>query len=763
MITLVTSWILLFVGLKLYKFVVLFKKTIGNTTNSNDDDDDAIRKLKIEMTGLAARSALQEKGQQHSVSNQNVSMDTLEIRNDQEEKDDARSKESSSSFDKSLQMEEEGSSSRHILKIRNHYSLLPNEEDDTLQATEETSPNKTVNDLHHSSSSSLHENIRSLQEFGNYLLNYETLITNLGILGGILLIVYLGHTKNPLLFETTERVYSRDLFISICIISLICGFFTLQKVEKNSDVILSREQTEEWKGWMQLVFLLYHYYNAQELYAPIRVFVSSYVWMSGFGNFSYFYNKGDMSFGRFLQMLWRLNFSAVAFCLVTGNSYFLYYIVPLHTLYFVMIFVVMRIGRPLWNQHFLRIRIKLIVNLLLIYAIWETPSLYHFICAGPRDLWKRYLWTSNLAYHDFYFRTYLDHYSAFFGMLFALNYQSLKDLLNHVHKCEKKGHVVSAGLIVLCSSMIALWCYIYFPTSKFTYNSFHPYFSVVPIMCFVYLRNATPTLRSYYMKSFQFIGVVTLETYLLQHHVLMTDNAKSVLIVRGLSEFPLLNTILVSIVFMILSYQLYHVTIYLRDFIFERVVDWTSVGILFGWCGILYFLIYTLQDFILRKESIFMTLSFIVFLTCLQMIGISAFGFFTTHSSIQSRISIILSLCAIISLFIIHFTRWLFNSSSHVEKEVNGYIGHSYYQGFLIVCAACSILMSGDSLFGVFHVWYRVATWNFSPSLPFPYDGNDFNSNQGGKYPMVQHAHENYLEIEKQLNFKLDEEQQDKI
>ena len=57
------------------------------------------------------------------------------------------------------------------------------------------------------------------------------------------------------------------------------------------DQVLNREQTEEWKGWMQFMFLLYHYYAAEEVYNSIRVMITCYVWMTGFGNFSFFYIK----------------------------------------------------------------------------------------------------------------------------------------------------------------------------------------------------------------------------------------------------------------------------------------------------------------------------------------------------------------------------------------------------------------------------------------------------------------------------------------
>lgn len=39
----------------------------------------------------------------------------------------------------------------------------------------------------------------------------------------------------------------------------------------------------------QVLFLLYHYFEAREAYNAIRIFIAGYVWMTGFGNFSYYY------------------------------------------------------------------------------------------------------------------------------------------------------------------------------------------------------------------------------------------------------------------------------------------------------------------------------------------------------------------------------------------------------------------------------------------------------------------------------------------
>jgi hypothetical protein len=47
---------------------------------------------------------------------------------------------------------------------------------------------------------------------------------------------------------------------------------------------------------------MYHYFEAREFYNAIRVFIAAYVWMTGFGNFSYYYVRKDFSLGRFAQV-----------------------------------------------------------------------------------------------------------------------------------------------------------------------------------------------------------------------------------------------------------------------------------------------------------------------------------------------------------------------------------------------------------------------------------------------------------------------------
>ena len=48
---------------------------------------------------------------------------------------------------------------------------------------------------------------------------------------------------------------------------------------------------------------------------------------------------------RVVQMLWRLNFSVLLLMWTHGNTYILYYICPLHTFFFLVVYAVMRVAK----------------------------------------------------------------------------------------------------------------------------------------------------------------------------------------------------------------------------------------------------------------------------------------------------------------------------------------------------------------------------------------------------------------------------------
>lgn len=326
--------------------------------------------------------------------------------------------------------------------------------------------------------------------------------------------------------------------------------------------VLNRYQTEEWKGWMQFTFLLYHYMHAMEIYNGIRVMITCYVWMTGFGNFSFFYMTNDYSLPRVLQMLWRLNFLVFFLCLVHGNSYILYYICPLHTYFFFMVYVVMRIGKEK-NYTKWWIRIKLGVLALVIYVVWDVDTgifeKMHKLLLSEEPIVGAIMGSE----WEWYFRSYLDHWSTLLGMVFALNFPIISLFYRKLEARSKKREwmgklAVGAGMLFV----FRLWVKGPLMYDKIAYNSTNPYFGFIPLVTYIYLRNLTPTMRSYSMELLHEIGKTTLETYLMQHHIWLTSNSKTILVF--LPGWPRCNLALVTYLYVIMSRKLHQLTLLLR-------------------------------------------------------------------------------------------------------------------------------------------------------------------------------------------------------
>ena len=329
------------------------------------------------------------------------------------------------------------------------------------------------------------------------------------------------------IFDHSTKSYSRDLFMFVCLLFFMYGIYTLHPIQDLS--LLSREQTEEWKGWMQFVFLLYHYFHAEEVYNSVRVMITCYVWMTGFGNFSFFFIKQDFGWLRVVQMLWRLNFSVLLLMWTHGNTWILYYICPMHTFYFLMVYATMYVYSSS-NYTKWGIRFKLLAVGFIIFMIWDVNH-------GIFDIIFSFLGTDKVigagqgSVWEYYFRTSLDHYSSFLGMIFAVNFPLAEQYFQ-----KAKGPSLWVAGILMAGATV--WWYMrYYCLEKMQYNLYHAYTAIVPLTSYIFFRNITPFVRSSVSMSFHDLGKTTLETYLLQHHIWLTSNAKTLLtIVPGKNE-----------------------------------------------------------------------------------------------------------------------------------------------------------------------------------------------------------------------------------
>lgn len=330
------------------------------------------------------------------------------------------------------------------------------------------------------------------------------------------------------LFGKIHKNFNPTIFTGLMILTAVLGMAKLQHNKKEgSDLgFLNRHQTDEWKGWMQVIILVYHFCGASGtsgIYNAVRILVAAYLFQTGYGHFFFFYKKADFGIGRILNVMVRLNFLTFVLQYLINTDYLSYYFTPLVSFWFLAIWIIMYAGHT-WNKIPIFMLGKLAVACILTTAFIKTPGILEFIfdvlqtCFNVQ--WNAAEWRFRLA---------LDAYIVYVGMLCAYAFIKMSEhkLTDHPRWSTVKNAAVVASVLAM------VWYFWYELTreNKFVYNGTHPYVSWIPILAFIVLRNANLYLRNTHSEFFAFIGKISLETFIGQFHMWLAGDTKGLLVI----------------------------------------------------------------------------------------------------------------------------------------------------------------------------------------------------------------------------------------
>lgn len=358
------------------------------------------------------------------------------------------------------------------------------------------------------------------------------------------------------LFSKVQKHFDAFTFTALNLTMLLLGCATTLK--SNGDPsFLNRDQTDEWKGWMQLVILIYHFTGA-DIYNPMRILVAAYLFQTGYGHFTFFYKKADFSAARFLNVVVRMNLLTCLLCYLMKTDYLFYYFSPLVTFWFCVIWITMRIKKAL-NSHCWFVLTKIALMSIVTSVIIHVPGVLETVFDGLAFLFK-VQWDVT----EWRFRLALDAWIVYVGMVCALV----------TIKCGEYQVSTYAHMWSLCQSIayvisiLGLAGYFLFELQHTkTSQYYHPYISWVPILSYIILRNSTRVGRSMYSQFFAFIGKMSLETYIGQFHMWLAADTRGLLVVLPNATWVLqsrfgwyMNLVLSTVIFFFVCYYLSQAT-----------------------------------------------------------------------------------------------------------------------------------------------------------------------------------------------------------
>lgn len=299
--------------------------------------------------------------------------------------------------------------------------------------------------------------------------------------------------------------------------------------------VLSRCQTDEWKGWMQFIILIYHYTGASRIlwiYQTIRLLVASYIFMTGFGHTVFFYKRSDYSLRRSATVLIRLNMLSCLLPYVMNTDYLFYYFAPLISFWYLVIYLTMVVGHSR-NRSWGFLMAKIMISAASTTTLIRVPSIFDFLFQILEMCFNIH-WNVE----EWRFRLQLDSFIVYVGMLCGIYFVNFMDdqkvetpedraLGRFIRQISWISRFVWLATATVTPPVFYLFaCRV---SNKYAYNAWFPYVSAAPILTYVICRNISRHIRNFHSSLFAWMGQHSLETFTLQFHIWLAADTKGLL------------------------------------------------------------------------------------------------------------------------------------------------------------------------------------------------------------------------------------------
>ena len=157
-----------------------------------------------------------------------------------------------------------------------------------------------------------------------------------------LIIAYFYICDRTNLFMKENKYFTPiNFWLPVLYITVVGVFFN---EESSSCIIMHRDMTEEWRGWMMMMIMVYHYTGASQsvpIYMQVRLCISMHLFLLGYSHFNTAWQKGQLGLTRLVQDLFKMNFLTLLLCVCMNRPYQFYYFVPLISFWFLVLYSVL--------------------------------------------------------------------------------------------------------------------------------------------------------------------------------------------------------------------------------------------------------------------------------------------------------------------------------------------------------------------------------------------------------------------------------------